>query len=71
MDGDAGDRPSPSPSASAKRSLRTAIDGTPDRPERGRSRGNDGGPERPDSNSLSDKFGTDVDSTRRGAEPLL
>eukprot|EP00965_Chrysotila_dentata_P255977 6212395-Pleurochrysis_carterae.AAC.2 len=38
MDGDPGGRPSPPPSASAKRSLRTAIDGTPERPEPGRSR---------------------------------
>eukprot|EP00965_Chrysotila_dentata_P262869 6214694-Pleurochrysis_carterae.AAC.1 len=40
MDAAAPDSGSPPPSASAKRSLRTAIDGTPDRPDPGRVLGN-------------------------------
>eukprot|EP00965_Chrysotila_dentata_P104205 3441136-Pleurochrysis_carterae.AAC.4 len=48
MDADARDRPSSLSAASAKRSLRAAIDGTPDRKEPGRTRGNNEGPSRPD-----------------------
>eukprot|EP00965_Chrysotila_dentata_P088608 2926156-Pleurochrysis_carterae.AAC.1 len=70
MDGDARDRPPSPPAASAKRSLRAAIDGTPERPDPGRSRGNDDGPSQPDSISPASKFGAYVvnyDSTAYGS----
>eukprot|EP00965_Chrysotila_dentata_P108068 3569226-Pleurochrysis_carterae.AAC.1 len=50
MNGDAGAWPSSQATASAKRSLQTAIDGTPERPDAdpGRVGGNDNGPDRLD-----------------------
>eukprot|EP00965_Chrysotila_dentata_P245015 6206305-Pleurochrysis_carterae.AAC.1 len=46
LDGNGGERPSSPAAQSATRSLRTAIDGTADRPEPGRARSNDDGPYR-------------------------
>eukprot|EP00965_Chrysotila_dentata_P252748 6210851-Pleurochrysis_carterae.AAC.1 len=67
MDGDAGDRPSSPLSASAKRSLRAAIDGTPERPEPGRIRGNNDGPNPPDCDPSTSLQHEDVESSRRRA----
>eukprot|EP00965_Chrysotila_dentata_P000429 14412-Pleurochrysis_carterae.AAC.1 len=53
MDVDAGKCPSPPAAGSAKRSLRTALDGTPDRPQPGRPRGREE-PERCDLSEPSD-----------------
>mmetsp|Transcript_22088 Transcript_22088/g.46658 ORF Transcript_22088/g.46658 Transcript_22088/m.46658 type:complete len:369 (-) Transcript_22088:103-1209(-) len=64
MDGDAGDRPSSPPSVSAKRSLRAAINGTPERPDAERVRGNKDRPYPPDNDSASSLNHADVESSR-------
>eukprot|EP00965_Chrysotila_dentata_P154943 5119786-Pleurochrysis_carterae.AAC.2 len=60
----ASDSPSSPPAASAKRSLRAAIDGPPDRPDPGRVQGNGAGPIRLDSNPPSSIHGHEINSSK-------
>eukprot|EP00965_Chrysotila_dentata_P108598 3587283-Pleurochrysis_carterae.AAC.1 len=67
MVGNVGDRPSSPLSASAKRSLRAAIDDTPERPEPGHIRRNNDGPNPSDCDTSTSLQHEDVESSRRRA----